>query len=102
MAPPSPHRNVPKGHFGAEKGELSRRSVTEGLLPGVRGKGKGPAGPFPSLRTEPALRAVPVFRSAYFPKKPFGFFYKTLDLQVRCAHPPDCTRFAAAQQNCTH
>ena len=39
-------------------------------------------------RTEPAFQAAPVFRSAYFPKKPFGFFYKTLDLQVRSAHPP--------------
>ncbi len=33
------------------------------------------------LRTEPALRAAPVFRSAYFPKKLFSFFSKTLDLQ---------------------
>ena len=41
----------------------------------------------PLLRTEPALRAAPVFRSAYFPKKLFSFFSKTLDLQVRCAHP---------------
>ena len=32
-------------------------------------------------RTEPALRAAPVFRSAYFPKKLFSFFSKTLDLQ---------------------
>ena len=35
----------------------------------------------PLLRTEPALRAAPVFRSAYFPKKLFSFFSKTLDLQ---------------------
>ena len=35
-------------------------------------------------RTEPALRAAPVFRSAYFPKKPFSFFSKTLDLQPLC------------------
>ena len=41
----------------------------------------------PFLRTEPALRTAPVFRSAYFPKKLFSFFSKTLDLQVRCAHP---------------
>ena len=33
------------------------------------------------------LRDIPVFRSAYFPKKLFSFFSKTLDLQVRCAHP---------------
>ena len=31
---------------------------------------------------------IPVFRSAYFPKKLFSFFSKTLDLQVRFAHPP--------------
>ena len=41
----------------------------------------------PLLRTEPALRAAPVFRSAYFPKKLFSFFSKTLDLQVRFALP---------------
>ena len=35
-------------------------------------------------RTEPALRAAPVFRSAYFPKKLFSFFSKTLDLQPLC------------------
>ena len=38
----------------------------------------------PLLRTEPALRAAPVFRSAYFPKKLFSFFSKTLDLQPLC------------------
>ena len=38
----------------------------------------------PLLRTEPALRATPVFRSAYFPKKLFSFFSKTLDLQPLC------------------
>ena len=41
------------------------------------------------LRTEPALRAAPVFRSAFFSKRPcYGLFSKTLDLQVRFAHPP--------------
>ena len=35
-------------------------------------------------RTEPALRAAPVFRSAYFPKKLFSFFSKSLDLQPLC------------------
>ena len=41
------------------------------------------------LRTEPALRAAPVFRSAFFPKRPcYGLFSKTLDLQVRFARPP--------------
>ena len=38
----------------------------------------------PLLRTEPALRAAPVFRSAYFSKKLFSFFSKTLDLQPLC------------------
>ena len=55
----------------------------------------------PPLRTEPVLRTVPVLRMAYFPKKPFGFFYKTLDLQVRCAPPPNYTRSAAALNPCT-
>ena len=43
--------------------------------------------PAPALRTETPLRDIPVFRSAYFPKKLFSFFSKTLDLQVRCANP---------------
>ena len=30
---------------------------------------------------------IPVLRSAYFPKKLFSFFFKTLDLQVRFALP---------------
>ena len=42
-----------------------RRSGLRGCPLGVRGKGKGPAGPFPSLRTESAFQAAPVFRSAY-------------------------------------
>ena len=85
-------------------------------------------------RTEPALRAAPVFRSAYFPiphrptfgapvfrsaysasrnarasaafaasiKPYYGLCSKTLDLQGRSAHPPNCTRPAAAPINCTH
>ena len=43
----------------------------------------------PFLRTEPALRAAPVFRSAYFPQRVRSTLCsKTLDLQVRFAHPP--------------
>ena len=43
----------------------------------------------PFLRTEPALRAAPVFRSAYFPQRVHSTLCsKTLDLQVRSAHPP--------------
>ena len=44
------------------------------------------------LRTVMTLRDIPVFRSAYFPKRPFGLFSKTLDLQVRFAHPPPAHR----------
>ena len=39
------------------------------------------------LRTEMFFQNIPVLRSAYFPKKLFSFFSKTLDLQVRCANP---------------
>ena len=53
------------------------------------------------LRTETPLRDIPVFRSAYFPKKLFSFFSKTLDLQVRSAHPPNCTCPVAALNLCT-
>ena len=41
------------------------------------------------LRTEMFFQNIPVLRSAYFPKKLFSFFSKTLDLQVRFAHPPN-------------
>ena len=40
------------------------------------------------LRTEMFFQNIPVLRSAYFPKKLFSFFSKTLDLQVRFALPP--------------
>ena len=39
-------------------------------------------------RTEMFFQNIPVLRSAYFLKKLFSFFSKTLDLQVRFAHPP--------------
>ena len=39
-------------------------------------------------RTEMFFQNIPVLRSAYFPKKLFSFFSKTLNLQVRFAHPP--------------
>ena len=45
--PPSAHRNAPSGHSGVPMG--------------------GGSFALPLLRTEPALRAAPVFRSAYFP-----------------------------------
>ena len=44
--------------------------------------------PAPPLRTETAFQAVPVLRSAYFPQRVHSTLCsKTLDLQVRCAHP---------------
>ena len=36
------------------------------------------------LRTEMFFQNIPVLRSAYFPKKLFSFFSKTLDLQPLC------------------
>ena len=40
------------------------------------------------LRTEMPLRDIPVFRSAYFTQRVHSTLCsKTLDLQVRCAHP---------------
>ena len=60
-------------------------SSCSGVPVGLFGKPKRSTFRFASLtlrcRTEPALRAAPVFRSAYFPKKLFSFFSKTLDLQ---------------------
>ena len=46
------------------RGAVRRQAGLRGYLR-VRGKGKGPAVPFPSLRTESAFQAAPVFRSAY-------------------------------------
>ena len=40
------------------------------------------------LRTEMPLRDIPVLRMAYLNKRATcAFLFKTLDLQVRCAHP---------------
>ena len=66
-------------------------------------------------RTEPALRAAPVFRSAYSASRNTrtpaasrsswephcAFSSKTLELQVRFVHPPNSSRPAAAPINCT-
>ena len=66
-------------------------------------------------RTEPALQAAPVFRSAYSASRNArtpaasrsswephcAFSSKTLMLQVRFAHPPNSSRPAAAPINCT-
>ena len=69
------------------KGSCPASSRTEGLPPG-REQGGGRE-PFPNLRTEPALRAAPVFRMAYSaPTAHCAVFSETLMLQVRSAHPP--------------
>ena len=68
----TPHRSIVSSPLAAAaalwlpcvRGAV-RRSGLRGCPLVVGGKGKGPAVPFPSLRTEPALRAAPVFRSAY-------------------------------------
>ena len=51
-------------------------------------KYSGGRGKLRFLRTEMFFQNIPVLRSAYFPKKLFSFFFKTLDLQVRFALPP--------------
>ena len=43
------------------------------------------------------LRNIPVFRSAFFSKRPcYGLFSKTLDLQVRFARPPFAHRTSSS------
>ena len=51
-------------------------------------KYSGGRGKLRFLRTGMFFQNIPVLRSAYFPKKLFSFFSKTLDLQVRFALPP--------------
>ena len=108
-SPLAPHRNAPSGHSGVSHGlfmishhrpcgrwcfaRLIRQAETLELQLHSQPPSKRTAlSPlkrscfrFAALtlrcRTEPALRAAPVFRSAYFPKKLFSFFSKTLDLQ---------------------
>ena len=88
MAPLYSQRNEVGPWLPCVRGAV-RRSGLRGCPLGVRGKGKGPAGPFPSLRTEPALRAAPVFRMAYSaPTAHCAVSSETLMLQVRCANPP--------------
>ena len=61
------------------------------------------------LRTEMFFQNIPVLRSAYFPKKLFSFFSKTLDLQVRFALPsigggsfaPPCTPLSCPRRTRT-
>ena len=69
------------------KGSCPASSRTEGLPHGEGARGR--AKPFSNLRTEPALRAAPVFRMAYSaPTAHCAVFSETLMLQVRFAHPP--------------
>ena len=68
-APASSHRNVPQGHSGVSMG--------------------GGSFALPFLRTGMFFQNIPVFRSAYFPQRVRSTLCsKTLDLQVRFAHPP--------------
>ena len=68
----TPHRSIVSSPLAAAaalwlpcvRGAVRRRAGLRGCLR-IRGKGKGPAVPFPSLRTESAFQAAPVFRSAY-------------------------------------
>ena len=61
------------------------------------------------LRTGMFFQNIPVLRSAYFPKKLFSFFSKTLDLQVRFALPtmgggsfaPPCTPLSCPRRTRT-
>ena len=64
MAPLHPQRNEVGPWLPCVRGAV-RRSGLRGCPLGVRGKGKGPAGPFPNLRTETFFQKVPVFRMAY-------------------------------------
>ena len=84
--PPMPHRNVFSKHFGVTVGLFSEKALQlflQNARPSAAARPPmgGESFALPLLRTEPALRAAPVFRSAYFPKKLFSFFSKTLDLQ---------------------
>ena len=88
-SPLAPHRTsssscsgVPVGLFSEKALQLFLQNARPSAA--VRPPMGGGSFSLPLLRTEPALRAAPVFRSAYFPKKLFSFFSKTLDLQPLC------------------
>ncbi len=69
------------------RGAVRRRAGLKGCPMGRGARGR--AKPFSNLRTEPALRAAPVFRSAYSaPTAHCAVSSETLMLQVRFAHPP--------------
>ncbi len=87
-AHPTPsHRNAPSGHSGVPVGLFYAKSTQYSLLQNARPSGslRSPCG---GLRTVTPLRDIPVFRSAYFTQRVHSTLCsKTLDLQVRCAHP---------------
>ena len=81
------HRNAPSGHSGVPVGLFYAKSTQYSLLQNARPSGslRSPCG---GLRTVTPLRDIPVFRSAYFTQRVHSTLCsKTLDLQVRCAHP---------------
>ena len=87
MEAPPAHRNAPSEHSGVPHGLFGSGSAPRCLLRNAHASGslRSPSGG----RTEMLLRNIPVFRSAFFPKRPcYGLFFKTLDLQVRFARPP--------------
>ena len=87
--PPMPHRTSSSSCSGVPVGLFSEKALQlflQNARPSAAARPPVGGGSFalPLLRTEPALRAAPVFRSAYFSKKLFSFFSKTLDLQPLC------------------
>ena len=70
------------------QGSCPASSRTKGLPHGQGARGRARKS-FSNLRTEPALRAAPVFRMAYSaPTAHCAVSSETLDLQVLFAHPP--------------
>ena len=87
-AHPTPsHRNAPSGHSGVPVGLFYAKSTQYSLLQNARPSGSLRS-PYGCLRTVTSLRNVPVLRMAYLNKRATSaLLFKTLMLQVRCAHP---------------
>ena len=84
--PPS-HRNAPSGHSGVAVGLFYAKSTQYSLLQNAQPSGSLRS-PYGCLRTVTSLRNVPVLRMAYLNKRATcALLFKTLMLQVRCAHP---------------
>ena len=87
-AHPTPsHRNAPSGHSGVPVGLFYAKSTQYSLLQNARPSGslRSPCG---GLRTGTFLWNVSVLRMAYLNKRATcALLFKTLMLQVRCAHP---------------